>query len=68
MVMSINYPYMYEFGHIFEKLNSEWEERFERMNLKDHRYQGKVRFIFAKHHIPINNNIVLFLISGKMGK
>lgn len=33
---------MYEFGHVFEKLHSGWEERFERVNLKDQRYQGRV--------------------------
>lgn len=40
--MSIKYPHVYEFGHIFDKLHSGWEERFERMNLKDQRFQGRV--------------------------
>lgn len=40
--MSIDLPNLYEFGHIFEKLHSGWEERFERVNLKDQRYQGRV--------------------------
>lgn len=37
-------PETYEFGHVFEKYgdDNEWQERFERVGLKDNRYQGRV--------------------------
>lgn len=41
--MSINPATLYEFGHIYEQLHNGWEERFERINYKEQRFQGKVQ-------------------------
>lgn len=43
ITMSINPQILYEFGHIYERLYTGWEERFERIDYKRQRFQGKVK-------------------------
>lgn len=37
-------PLELEFGHVFET-PSKWEQRFEKNDIENKRYQGKVRFL-----------------------
>lgn len=47
-------PHKLEFGHVCENPD-EWEQRYERKDLKNHRDQGKVIFV-PSPQLPIPNN------------